>query len=286
MELRDYLAVVKRRKWLIGTTIAVVTVIAASVIALMAPTYTATTTLRVATPASLANAGVLGTTDYLDRLQNTYAKLAKSVQARDTIVKRLRLSSRPQISVKLRPNTELMDLSATARNPVVAAAAATLDVTWLIAKVRQIGEQTLKQTDAEFEAQMAVLQRQIATALAQYNDLLARGAITPAQKAKLADLKTDIDIKTVAAGQQQSTYQANRASILDRSNLLSVVTPATPPDKPSGPNLKLALVLGVLVGLIAGLGLAFLFENLSTRMEGTEEIERSSGLPEIGRAHV
>ena len=46
--------------------------------------------------------------------------------------------------------------------------------------------------------------------------------------------------------------------------------------------MKLALALGVIVGLIAGLGLAFLFENLSTRMEETEEIEETSGLPVLG----
>src|SRR5207249_10611417 len=124
MELRDYLAIVGRRKWLIALNLVVVTVIAATVTAFRAPTYTATTTLRVATPAVAQNVGGFVSTDYMDRLQNTYSKLATSPEVRNTIHKRLKLASRPSISAKLRPNTALMDLQAAPGKPGVAAAAA------------------------------------------------------------------------------------------------------------------------------------------------------------------
>src|SRR6187455_1170288 len=101
MELRDYMAVVKRRKWLILATVALVTFIAVGITLAKPKTYTATTTMRVATPASLANASVLGTTDYLDRLQNTYSKLATSSESRDTIARQLHLSTRPELSIGL-----------------------------------------------------------------------------------------------------------------------------------------------------------------------------------------
>ena len=74
MELRDYLAIVGRRKWLILMTLVVVTVIAATVTAFRAAVYTATTTIQVATPASVGNANVVGSTDYNDRLQSTYSE--------------------------------------------------------------------------------------------------------------------------------------------------------------------------------------------------------------------
>jgi polysaccharide biosynthesis transport protein len=286
MELRDYMAVVKRRKWLILATVGVVTGIAVGITAMRASTYTATTSLRVATPASLANAGVLGTTDYLDRLQNTYSNLATSATVRDALVQRLHLRARPKLSVGLKPNTELMNLSATAGSAGAAAAAANLGATLLIQKVRQLGAEGIKASDADFQKQMSALQRQIAADRAESDELLARGVTSTADRAKLADLRTDIEVKTVAAGQLQSAYQSNRASLLDRSNLLSVVAPAVQPSGPSGPNVKLAMVLGLIVGLIAGLGLAFLFENLSTRMEATEEIERTSGLPVLGTIPV
>ncbi len=286
MELRDYLAVVARRKWLIILTLVVVTVIAATVTAFRSPTYTASSTVRVATPASVANANILGSTDYMDRLQNTYSKLVTSDQTRDAIKRRLKVSSRPAISVNLRPNTELMDVQADAPKPGVAAAAANLAVDLLIAQVRQLGEQSLKQTDAQFRSSQSVLQKQIAAERVQDNALLAKRPQTTADKAKIAELEADMAVKTIAATQQQTAYEANRASILDQSNLITVVTPATAPTSPSGPKMKLAIALGLFVGLIGGLGLAFLFENLSTRMEATEDIERAAEMPVLGAIPV
>jgi tyrosine-protein kinase len=286
MELRDYLAALKRRKWVIAATVLVATGIAALITVLTPASYTAGATLRVATPASLANAGVLGTTDYLDRLQNTYAKLARSPELRAQLATRLHLSKAPEIAVKLRPNTELMDIDATAGHPALAAAAANLDAQLLIGKARQLGDESIREADSQFRSQMETLEQQIANARAEYEGLLGRGATTAAERLRLAQLKTQIDIDTTAAAQQQSAYQSNRASILDRSNLLSIVAQATTPTSPSGPNLSLALGLGLLVGLIGGLGLAFLFENLSTRMEATDEIEEISGLAVLGSIPV
>lgn len=261
----------------------IIAAIAAGVVASMvAPRYVASTTLHVATPASISTANVLGSTDYMDRLQNTYAQLAKSAPIRDRIKKQFHLSSRPQISVDLHPNTELMDITATAHSASLAAAVADLDSTLLIAQARKLGTDLLKETDAQFRQQMEVLQGQIATERAQYNTLVDRGATTPAEQTKIAGLRTDIEVKVAAATQQQSAYETNRASILDRSNLLSTVAKASIPSSASGPSVKLAVALGLFLGLIVGLGLAFLHENLSTRMEGTDEIEQAAGLPILG----
>lgn len=283
MELRDYLAVLKRRKWLIVVTVVFATVSAVGATALMSPKYTATTTLHVATPTSIATANVLGSTDYMNRIQNTYAQLAASGATRDAIAKKLHLSSRPGISVSLSPNTELMGISATtAGQPRTAAQAANLDATLLLKQVRQLGAQTLKDADSQFEAQMAALQAQIASERVKYNTLLAKGAHTPAEQTAISNLRTDIGVKVAAATQQQQAYETSRASILDRSNLLSVVTPAVTPTGRSGPSVKLAVVLGFAVGLIAAIGLALLVESLSTRMEATDEIEKAAGLPVLG----
>jgi non-specific protein-tyrosine kinase len=282
MELRDYVAVIGRRRQLIMLTPIIAALAAALAATLMPPRYSTYTTLHVATPASLSTANVLGSTDYMDRLQNTYAQLAASAEIRDVVKQRLRLSSRPKISVALHPNTELMDVKAEASRASVAAAAANLDAKLLIERARKLGTDLLKETDAQFNQQMSGLQKQIATERAQYSALVARGTNTAAEQAKAADLRTDIEVKVTAATQQQAAYETNRASIVDRSNLLSVVAPATVPSAASGPSVKLAVVVGLFLGLIVGLGLAFLYENLSTRMEATDEIEEAAGLPVLG----
>jgi non-specific protein-tyrosine kinase len=60
---------------------------------------------------------------------------------------------------------------------------------------------------------------------------------------------------------------------------LSVVAEATPPTHPSNRNLPLALLLSVVVGLVAGIVLAFLAENLTRRVRTGDEIERAAEAP-------
>ena len=55
---------------------------------------------------------------------------------------------------------------------------------------------------------------------------------------------------------------------------LSVFEAATPPDAPSSPRVPLNLVLGVVLGLIAGAGYAFFREMLDTRIRTQADVER------------
>jgi succinoglycan biosynthesis transport protein ExoP len=54
---------------------------------------------------------------------------------------------------------------------------------------------------------------------------------------------------------------------------ISLVDPATVPSSPSSPRTEINIAMGIIVGLIGGLGLAFLFENLDTKLYTTEQIE-------------
>lgn len=64
---------------------------------------------------------------------------------------------------------------------------------------------------------------------------------------------------------------------------LSLVDPAVPPTSPVLPRWSFNLLLGAMVGLIGGLGLAFLFENLDTTMHSIEQIETVTGLATLGQ---
>ena len=54
---------------------------------------------------------------------------------------------------------------------------------------------------------------------------------------------------------------------------VTIQDPATFPEEASGPNRPLLLVLGLVVGLGAALGLVFLFESLDTRLHTTKQIQ-------------
>ena len=59
-----------------------------------------------------------------------------------------------------------------------------------------------------------------------------------------------------------------------RANSISVVEPAIAPISPSKPNIPVNVALSVIVGLSAGIGLAFLFDNLDTRIHSSEDLTR------------
>lgn len=63
---------------------------------------------------------------------------------------------------------------------------------------------------------------------------------------------------------------------------VSVLQPATVPTAPVSPKLGLNLILGVLVGLVLGLGVALLIQVLDTRVRGEHDVEEITRTPIIG----
>lgn len=80
---------------------------------------------------------------------------------------------------------------------------------------------------------------------------------------------------------QNETGIAARLKGLKTSNV-RVVDKAEVPLFPSGPNKQKNMILGFLVGLLAGIGLAFLFEWLDNSVKSSEDVERYAGLPTLG----
>jgi capsular exopolysaccharide synthesis family protein len=66
-----------------------------------------------------------------------------------------------------------------------------------------------------------------------------------------------------------------------RSSNVFVIDEAAPPHKPSGPKMRLHLILGAFVGLMGGVGLAFFFEYLDNTLKTPEEVERYLHLPNL-----
>lgn len=114
-------------------------------------------------------------------------------------------------------------------------------------------------------------------------------------KAKIPPTQTSAEIEKINNAKQnldfkQNTYETltneyNTARLQDalQANLLSVVEPAVFPEKPVKPNVFLNITLGILVGLIGGLGLVFIFENLDTTLYSTDQIESLTKSPILAR---
>jgi receptor protein-tyrosine kinase len=96
--------------------------------------------------------------------------------------------------------------------------------------------------------------------------------------------------KQISAMSSQQLAGVDGQSLLDRAESLrllarlqdggaQVVTSAKAPDSPSSPKVARNLLLGGALGLLIGLGLAFLFERLDRRMKTVADLEATYRLP-------
>lgn len=66
------------------------------------------------------------------------------------------------------------------------------------------------------------------------------------------------------------------------STPVELVDPAEPPVRPIGPRHIFNITVGLIIGLIGGLGIAFFIEYLDTSVKTVDDVERYLGMPVIG----
>lgn len=82
----------------------------------------------------------------------------------------------------------------------------------------------------------------------------------------------------------EARYLQERIELRIPRTTVEVIAPAKPPDRKDNvsPDLVVNVILSVLVGLCAGLGLAYFIEYLDTSVKTIEDIERFMRLPVVG----
>ncbi len=280
MELAQYWAAVGRRKGIILLTILVAMAIALLASFLLPPTYTATVTLRISSPTTGQFLSQNYDLQYADRLMNTYSKLAVSGPVLSQLQQSLGLSKPPAVSVDIPANTELMRISVEDGDPNRAAAAANMVANLLMQDFKaHYGENATNAQNA-LETQLAQAQNDLNQSLAKYNALSNNKSADPGQ---VAAAKADLDAKQQAYTNLLSQVDQARLAGATQGSTFSIVDPALPPLAPSRPNKVLNLGLGLVVGLIGGLGLAFLFENLDSTLFTSNQVEEATGAKILGR---
>jgi capsular exopolysaccharide synthesis family protein len=276
---RSYPAILWHRKWLIaGTTIATVVVVLLGTL-LVTPLYQASAKLRVYTAARGSVDWVDYDIAYTERLMNTYSQLATSQPVRQELAQQLNLTHLPEISAQVIPETELMQISVEGADPVLVTAVANGLAQIMVARSQDYAGGGRTAQDILNE-QLTLAEEELAQTQAAYAEALAQ---TPQDSARISALSRSVDLRQEVYTALLQQYERTRVAEELRSNALSIVEPATLPREPSKPNTMMNLMLGALVGLVAGTGLALLFERLDTRVQSTDEIEEITALPALGR---
>ncbi len=280
MELRTYLSILWRRRWIVLVTAVITTAIAAIFTFTTTPVYVSATTLRVATIGS----GVIeyGRPDigYTERLINTYAQIITSGSVRSDIMQQLNLSEPPVIKVELIPDTELIKVKAEATDPTTARQVADAAAFLLIEQSRQLYSGNGQTTQEILRQQIQQIEGELNTARQEYERLLIED---PDNSVAITAASQSIALKERTYATLLEQYENARVGEALRANTVSVVEPAYTPRQPARPRYDLNLAMGILGGLVGGIGLAFLFENLDTRLYTTQEIEETTRLSTLGK---
>lgn len=263
MELKQYFEILWRRKWVILLTffVTITTVIVGT--NLITPVYQTSTILRIATSAS----GQLNYSEYTyaERLMNTYAEVATSRPVLDELMVRLKLKELPNITAEVIPNTELIKITVEDEIPQLAANVANTLAEILYSQGNQLYSGSDVNSAEVLGEQVSQVQADLDKWRKEYGKLIVQ---TPASPERISTTDQMIQMEQQIYIRLLDQYEQAVLRETLRANMVTVIETAVVPQEPSEPRVALNYALGSVIGLIGGLGLAFLFENLG----GTREL--------------
>jgi capsular polysaccharide biosynthesis protein len=239
----------------------------------MPSTYVATATLRVV---ASAQAGSTESVDYryAERLMNTYVVILKSRPLLEEAARRVGYNSTAgqmagKITVEAVPDTELMRISVEDGSPTLARDMANALAGLIIEQSDELYSGGGKSAREILEEQLTIIEDGLAENRANLYSLLNSSSSDPGE---IDALNSRIMLEEETYAMLLRQYEQARVAEAMRARSITVVDPAIPPTKPTSPNKKLNVALGALVGLGAGAGLSFLFENLRTTTPAMERL--------------
>jgi capsular exopolysaccharide synthesis family protein len=187
----------------------------------------------------------------------TYLQLVTSAQVQSQV--RAQLGRLPGISAAEVGQTNVIEVTAVAASPADAARIANAYAKAFVAWSTTTTISNLTAAETQLNAQIAAIGAQItrlpASSAAQVTALANQQVVLRGQLAQL-----EVEGASASTG-------------------LELVSPATIPTSPSSPKPAQDGLLGLAVGLLLGIGAAFLRDSLDDTMGSGETVERMSGIP-------
>jgi len=279
LELKQYVKPLLKWWWLIVASTLVATLSSFLATRQQPSIYSAEATLMVGR--SLESPNPVQYDLYLsERLGKTYADLADRKPIKDAVQAALGLKWSPAYSVRMLPDTQLLEIRSIDTDPLRAQAIANEVANQLILQTpaeerdmlqrREFLSKELQQTEAVMEETKAQIQR--------LRDQMA-GMFSARQ---IVDTRAEI----AALEQKLSTYKADYVTTFNLlkggTNTLHVVETAERPEAPIGPNNGLTILLAAAIGFILAAGAAYLLEYLDDTLKNPEDVKSALKLSTLG----
>lgn len=264
------------RRWpIVAVTVAGAILAALVFLSTAGAPYEATATLRAPTSAASASVGVRpDDLAYNDRLMNTYRRIVESSEFREAVGAASRSTGSADLAVTIEPNTELMRLTARADSARAAARTANKAAVLIVAKVSALQLRSTKAAQQQLARDVQRLGDELRGLRARLASLDTKGRASVAERAALSEVIRARRLDYQGLSQQAAQVRVSGAL---RATPLVLIDPATASAATSTRRTGLVLVLAVILGLAAGLGIAVLLERRVPQLSTVEDIERSSG---------
>jgi succinoglycan biosynthesis transport protein ExoP len=263
LHLRDYLAVVRRRWFIVALTMALAAGLAVALSLAQTPGYQASAEVLIQARSSAQVITISNNFAVIDQARNveTEVRVLESQAVKDAA--KAKLGHAPDVSVDSEATSDVVTVTARNTDPRRAAADAT---TYALAYIRFRQQSTvdeLLQAGKEVQAQLADVDQRLAALPENSSDRVS----IQDQRSFLAE---QLDRLQVSANLQQ----AGGARVLAQAQI---------PSSPSTPKTVRNALVALALGLLLGLGLAFLVEYLDDRVRSREVLERAAPtVPVIG----
>lgn len=282
MDLRDYLAVIRRRRWIIIASVGIVVAAAVALSILQTPVYAAHARVLLQPSKTVFEAGTGQASNALVRV-DTEIQIFESVQVRDLV--RKDRGSAPPASVVQVGQTDVVDVSAESTDPEEAAEIANAYASSYIEFRRQQAIDSLLAAGEQIQRKINELQTPIdelnASAAAAAAAAAANRPPNTPVAAPLPNPDRDALIGQQALFKQRLNQLQVDAALKDGGAQL--VGPASIPTSPVRPRPVHNALLALGAGLVLGLAAAFTLDHLDDSIKSGAAIERAApGLSLLG----
>lgn len=278
-DLRTYLRVFRRRRGTIVISLLVVITSAMVATFVKTPVYQATAELLLQPRDAETVFDPQGNQQSSSgNAIQTELQVLRSQPVRDAVAEEL--GAAPPVSASQIGQTDVIQVKARSTDPRLAATIANAyGEAYIQFRLSQAVDGVAAVVE-QIETKVAELQTQISALDQQLSRLPASG---PAR----ATQETNIRSRQSSLLQQQATFRQKLDELQVEKALTSggaqLVTPATAPSSPVEPRPVRTAALSIAVGLIFGIGLAFLFEYLDDSIKSKEDVDRvMAGVPVLG----
>jgi capsular exopolysaccharide synthesis family protein len=282
MELRQYVAVIRKWWWLILLSTAVAVFFSWWAIRDQPAVYQTSTTLMIGQPLDQFDPNYL---DFYtgERLAQTYSELIR----REPILKRTAAALgfeeqwrglQGKVAVSLVPGTQLIEIRVTDTDPQRAKLIAdelAHQLMEMVTPEESEEREFLRSQAASFPAKIEAAQEEIQKLEAELSQSFSARQIQ--------DIQNQISTLQGQISNWQATYAQYQLLLGERGvNVLEVIEEAPLPAAPVGSGGMMQVLLAAAIGLVLALGAAFLLEYLDDTVKSPEDMARTTGLTTLG----